>query len=67
MRHFVGTRYWVIMTDYDGPMKMLQPKTYTSLTAFCGKDGSSAAGLSADLWNTGHRMQVRLSVFADDS
>ena len=55
-----------VMNDYEGPLKMLQPKTYTSLLTLGAKDGSSPIGMNSDCWsnnNNNQKMQVRCHYF----
>ena len=54
------------MCDYDGPLKMLQSKTYISLSGLCGKDGGNQNGMSTEFWNlndnNNQKLQVRKEV-----
>ena len=54
-----GGRKSGVMTGYEGPLRMLQPKTFSSLLGLCGKDDSV---MNSDYWNgsddTNQKMQV---------
>ena len=57
-----GRKRLGVMTDYEGPLKMLQPKTYLSLLGLCGKDGSNQNGLGCDYWNDNDNNSQKLQV-----
>lgn len=50
------------MSDYEGPLKMLQPKTYTPLVTLSGRDGGNLLAMNSDYWNNNCNNSAKMQV-----